>query len=70
MISASTTLRPDLRPIRLMSCDFFGYAWGTPPDFRPYPRYDAELRIVREAYREMAEICDSIPQHQEGLPQK
>ena len=53
-----------------MSCDFFGYAWGTPPDFRPYPRYDAELRIVREAYREMAEICDSIPQHQEGLPQK
>jgi hypothetical protein len=35
-------------------CDFFGYAWGTPPDFRPHPRYNAELDIVRKAFKEMA----------------
>ncbi len=35
-------------------CDFFGYAWGTPPDFRPHPRYNSELEIVRAAFKEMA----------------
>jgi hypothetical protein len=35
--------------------DFSGYAWGTPPDFRPHPRYTKELEIVRAAYREMGE---------------
>ncbi len=34
-------------------CDFFGYAWGTPPDFRPHPRYAADLEVVRRAFREM-----------------
>ncbi|MGO8745038.1 MAG: hypothetical protein ACLQNE_03520 [Thermoguttaceae bacterium] len=34
-------------------CDFFGYAWGTPPDFRPHPRYAKELEITRNAYRTM-----------------
>ncbi len=34
-------------------CDFFGYAWGTPPDFRPHPRYEDEMRIVRDAFASM-----------------
>lgn len=34
-------------------CDFFGYAWGTPPDFRPHPRYARNLEITRAAFREM-----------------
>ncbi len=34
-------------------CDFFGYAWGDPPDFRPHPRYEAGLEIVRSAFAEM-----------------
>jgi hypothetical protein len=34
-------------------CDFFGYAWGTPPDFRPHPAYAAAVEIVRHAYRQM-----------------
>ncbi len=34
-------------------CDFFGYAWGTPPDFRPHPKYAKELEITRSAYRQM-----------------
>jgi hypothetical protein len=34
-------------------CDFFGYAWGTPPDFRPHPRYDPGLKIVRAAFGAM-----------------
>jgi hypothetical protein len=34
-------------------CDFFAYAWGTPPDFRPSPRYAEELEIVRAAFHEM-----------------
>lgn len=34
-------------------CDFFGYAWGTPPDFRPHPRYAADLEIVRRAFQEI-----------------
>jgi len=34
-------------------CDFFGYAWGTPPDFRPHPDYAAAVEVVRKAYQEM-----------------
>jgi hypothetical protein len=34
-------------------CDFFGYAWGTPPDFRPHPDYAAAVDVVRKAYKEM-----------------
>lgn len=35
-------------------CDFFGYAWGVPPDFHPHPLYKAELDIVRAAFGEMS----------------
>ncbi len=35
-------------------CDFFGYAWGIPPDFRPHPRYSEGIRIIRDAYRTMS----------------
>jgi hypothetical protein len=34
-------------------CDFFGYAWGTPPDFRPNPAYTAAVDVVRQAYHQM-----------------
>ena len=33
--------------------DFFGYAWGTPPDFRPHARYERDLAVVREAFEEI-----------------
>ncbi len=26
------------------------YAWGTPPDFRPHPSYEAGLKVTREAF--------------------
>ena len=36
-------------------CDmFFGYAWGTPPDFHPHHHYDEDLAIVHQAFLEMA----------------
>jgi hypothetical protein len=31
-------------------CDLFAYVWGTPPDFRPAPRYDEGMKVVREAF--------------------
>ena len=31
-------------------CDLMGYAWGTPPDFRPHPSYEAGMRIIRAAF--------------------
>ena len=34
-------------------CDFFGYTWGTPPDFRPLPEAAEELEIVRRAFQQM-----------------
>jgi len=35
-------------------CDyFFGYGWGTPPDFHPHHHYGADLEIVRQAFKEM-----------------
>ena len=33
--------------------DFFGYAWATPPDFRPHPAYQHDLDIVRRAFKEI-----------------
>jgi hypothetical protein len=33
--------------------DFFGYAWGTPPDFRPHATYQPDLAIVRQAFKEI-----------------
>jgi len=32
-------------------CDLFGYAWGTPPDFRPHPSYAEDLAITRAAFQ-------------------
>lgn len=34
-------------------CDFFGYAWGAPPDFRPHRSYASQLEIVRRAFKEI-----------------
>jgi len=34
-------------------CDLFGYAWGTPPDFRPHPAHAAGIEIVRAAFHEI-----------------
>jgi hypothetical protein len=34
-------------------CDFLGYAWGVPPDFRPHPRYAKQLESLRRAYHAM-----------------
>lgn len=35
-------------------CDFFGYAWGTPPTFQPVPMYHEEMKIVKAAFAEIA----------------
>ncbi len=35
------------------SCDFFGYAFGTPPDFRPHSFYQNKLEITRRAFHEI-----------------
>jgi len=35
-------------------CDFYGYAWGTPPDFRPHPSYAADLELIHHAFREIS----------------
>jgi len=34
-------------------CDFDGYAWGTPPDFRPHRDAKAAVDMVRQAYHQM-----------------
>ncbi len=31
-------------------CDLFGYAWGTPPDFRPHRSYETGLKVIRDAF--------------------
>ena len=41
------------RAWRDRGCDFMGYAWGTPPDFRPHASYAPGLEIVRQAFSEM-----------------
>lgn len=35
-------------------CDFFGYAWGAPPSFRPLPVYEKELQITKQAFAAMS----------------
>jgi hypothetical protein len=35
-------------------CDFFGYAWGTPPRFEPTPDYAEQLEITRRAFAAMS----------------
>ena len=34
-------------------CDFFGYAHGTPPNFRPHPGLHEQVEMVRQAYRQI-----------------
>lgn len=34
-------------------CDFMGYAWGTPPDFRPHSMFKEEVELVRRAFSKM-----------------
>jgi hypothetical protein len=34
-------------------CDFMGYAFGTPPDFRPHRIYQEDVELVREAFSQM-----------------
>jgi hypothetical protein len=34
-------------------CDFFGYAHGITPDFRPHPALHEQVEIVRDAYHQM-----------------
>ncbi len=34
-------------------CDFFGYAWGTPPGFKPTADYKEQLEITRRAFAAM-----------------
>jgi len=34
-------------------CDFFGYTWGVPPEFRPHSIYERDLNIIRDAFRKM-----------------
>jgi hypothetical protein len=36
-----------------LGCDFFGYAWGVPPDFRPHKFYDEKVKIIRKAFKEI-----------------
>ena len=43
---------PDMwRQWHARGLDFFGYAWGTPPDFKPHPSFGPDLDIVRDAFR-------------------
>jgi hypothetical protein len=42
--------------IRLFNCDFFGYAWGTPPSFLPTAMYDEELKVVKAAFAEIEKL--------------
>lgn len=40
----------NFKPVKLFGCDLTGYAWGTPPDFRPHRWYAKGLKVVREAF--------------------
>jgi hypothetical protein len=35
-------------------CDFFGYAWATPPGFEPAARYAKNLEVTRTAFARMS----------------
>jgi hypothetical protein len=35
-------------------CDFFGYAWATPPGFEPTADYTEHLEITRRAFAAMS----------------
>jgi len=32
-------------------CDFLGYTWGVPPDFRPHTCYDTDLKTIWNAFQ-------------------
>lgn len=34
-------------------CDFMGYAFGVPPDFRPHKSFESKIKIVREAFKKI-----------------
>jgi hypothetical protein len=34
-------------------CDFMGYAFGTPPDFRPHQVFQEDVELVRQAFAQM-----------------
>lgn len=40
----------------VQGCDFFGYAWGTPPSFLPTAMYDEELKVVKAAFAEIEKL--------------
>lgn len=42
-------------------CDFFGYAWGAPGNFRPHPRYAKELEIIRSAFGAIQAMTREAP---------
>ena len=45
------------RQLAEKGCDmFFGYAWGTPPDFHPHHHYNQDLTIVRQAFQELEQV--------------
>ena len=52
--SPSTTNPNTWKEWHAKGCDFFGYAWGTPPNFEPAPSYKKDLAVVREAFRVMS----------------
>jgi len=33
-----------------LGCDFMGYAWGTPPDWRPAPRFQDAVKGFRDTF--------------------
>jgi hypothetical protein len=35
-------------------CDFFGYAWSTPPRFEPTEYYAEQLDVTRKAFAAMS----------------
>ena len=37
-------------------CDFFGYAQGTPPDFRPHSFWKEQMEIIRAAFGEIEQL--------------
>jgi len=34
-------------------CSFYGYVWGMPPNFLPDTRFENDLKIMKQAFREM-----------------
>ncbi|MCM8769494.1 MAG: hypothetical protein NC911_07505 [Candidatus Omnitrophica bacterium] len=43
-------------------CDLFGYAHGTPPDFRPHSFWTEQVEVVRAAFHEIQRQKAGNPQ--------